>query len=386
MRLIILNCYSRNTLAAVNALPANWTFFAGATRKGRRIINPDRFLRSPRIKEVFRHADPQSDPAGFIDDLVAACQRFQADGILATGTAMTNALSRHKEEIAHRTPVTIMVEDYSKMERLTDKWTITQIASEVGVPVPTTIKIEGLPETLTAIETFPFPAVFKPRMSFGSIGLRFFDDRATFARFLADNWEQVQASKPILQQRIDGTVMDVNTCGRDGRALTLLSQRRVKTLYDFGGGGIVNITTREEKPKLYSKQILNFIKWNGPCQFEYIAGHNGDYYLIEANPKLWGTTYLTVVAGCNIVRQSVDVFMHNDELESSGEYEVGLLYRWIFPENVYNWVQKPRTIMNIKRRIYETFRSYGAKRSLHNLNLRDLPHLLGMVVNGTSLQ
>ncbi len=121
----------------------------------------------------------------------------------------------------------------------------------------------------------------------------------------------------------------------------------------------------------------------GTLLFDFLRDRQGRFYLIECNPKIWGTTDLTIQAGANVARMLVEIFVHGNKPQTVSEYEQDLLYKWWFPECIYHWIHQPLTWRRLIQRMRATFANYGARRRINNL--RDIRHLLGIVLNRTQL-
>lgn len=385
MRIFVLNCYSRNSLAIIESLEPGTRIFGGTVKRDKFLFTkPDKFFKHGRIQKIFRHCDPQVDMSGFEQDIIAVCREIHPDGIIASGTTITNALSQCKKNIEKVTGCAVMVEDYDKLEKVTDKWTTYELAEKLNIRAPYSILLDGSAVMKEKLAKLNFPAVAKPRKSFAAIGVTFLNDRSDFETWKRENAHLLDGSH-LIQEKIEGDLHDVTACAQDGQAVSLLSQKRLQSLYDFGGGGIVNITTDFEVPRESVRKILAELSWNGPVEFDFMRTSAGDFFLIECNPKIWGTTFLTVSAGMNVVKQAVEIFVEKKKTAAIDDYEIGLLYRWVFPECLFNWIQKPRTLSNIVRRIRETFVGNNANRSMHNLKIRFFPHLLGIIFDKAQL-
>lgn len=385
MRILLLNCYSRNSLAIIEALDPDVEIYgATITRDNFVFMKPDKIFKHRRIKKIFRHSDPLKSLKDFEGDIIAICQAISSHGVIASGTTITNALSECKKSIERESNCTVMVEDFEKLDRVTDKWTTYELAQKLAIKAPYTVLLDGSVAMDKVLATFPFPAVVKPRKSFASIGVQFFQSLSELKSWIVKNPNLLDGSH-LIQERIEGDLHDVTACGQNGKAVSILSQRRLQSLYDFGGGGIVNITTDCPVPRESVKKIMSEMCWNGPIEFDFMMTSGGEFYLIECNPKIWGTTYLTVLAGMNVVQQAIDIFVEKKETEVIEFYEIGLLYRWVFPECVFNWIQSPRTLRNVTRRVRETFARNGANRSLNNFKMRFFPHLLGIIFDKAQL-
>ncbi len=388
MRVIVLNFYSRNSLAVVKALAPRASLIGGAVeRTSYRILKPDRLFRYPGVETVFRHRPPLLDPEGFCTDIVAACQRYGANAVIATGTTVTNQLSFHKKRIEHESGTRVCVESFDKLQPLADKWLTYGLAAEQGIPIPDTVLLDG-PLALDNSTDLRFPIVIKPRNSFAAIGVRFVASPKELT--LLFDASRSPTSLPLdgslmAQERIEGELHDVTLCAYQGEPTSLLTQRRRQSLYDFGGGGIVNITTFEPEIMAHAKRIVKAMRWNGPAMFDFIRDRMGYFRLLECNPKIWGTTWLTVTAGQDVPAQMLEIFAEQRRPKPSLDYPVGLEYRWLFPECLYHWQLPPRKLGVILKRMRNTFHSPTAIRREANLRLRDIPHLLGIVFDRAEL-
>jgi carbamoylphosphate synthase large subunit len=391
MRILILNCYSRNSLAVINSLDPHYELIGGTSKKEKYLFcNPDRFFKSKRLKKIFRYTDPRVDPEGFKKDIINACKLYKPDAVIPTGTTVTNSLSYYKNEINKHTDAKLLVEDYSTLSQLADKWLTYQICLKIGVPTPKTVLLNSNQQVMSLINSFNFPIILKPRMEYAAKGILFFNKKEELKSYLEkspifrDGYNQ-QLPPYIAQEVIRGELHDVTACAKDGIITSILSQQRLVSLYDFGGGGIINKTTYEPTIMEYAKRIIKFVRWNGVILFDFIKDQEGNYFLLECNPKIWGTTQLTIEAGLNVVQQLIDYFVINKPIEIKDDYKTDLVYKWLFPECIFHWIQPPRTVNRVSKRIFRTLRKYNAKESLNNLTTENLLHLIGIVLDRSEL-
>jgi predicted ATP-grasp superfamily ATP-dependent carboligase len=383
MKILILSCYSRNGLAVINSIDSSYELI-GATRKLQKhfLFCPDKIFRSNRLSGIIRYGDPQNNPEGFRDDIIAACNELKIDAVFPAGTLTTNMVSKYKKEISERTNAKMLVEDYEKLDVIADKWKTYQLCVDIGVPVPRTELVTSSEEMLNVADELKFPIILKPRSSSGSDGIMFMNMKNEFIELVKSPTSSIfKNSNYILQEIIEGDLHDVTSCSDQGRVVSILSQKRLVTMNDFGGGGIINITTNEPKMREDAERLIKHLGWSGILEFDFIKSEDNKYYLIECNPKVWGTTQLTVDAGLNVIQQNVDIYLHNKNPERITEYKIGLLYKWIFPECVGSWIQEPRRLSRIAKRIINTFKSYKASESLNNIRKENILHIIGNVFN-----
>lgn len=377
MRILILNYYSRNSLAVVNSLNQNYELFGGATENNF-FFSPDKIFKSHRIKKVFRHPNPKKDINLFKEKIIRLCQDYKINAIIPTGTTITNCISQVKDDIIKETDAKIPVEDYSKLILLADKWNCYGICQKIGIPAPKTTLITSKENISEVISKYKFPVIAKPRLSSASKGIKIFHHSEELSNYFNSD-KGLSLLDNIIQEFIKGELHDVAGISKNGENISVITQQRIMSLYDFGGGGIINKTTYNEELINYFKSISSHLKWNGILIIDFIKGTDDNFYLLECNPKIWGTTYLTVKAGINIPQILVDTFVIEKPIEKNNTYEVNFLYKWIFPECIFHWFTKP--ISNIFKRILNTFKRHGLSRIENNLKWADLRHLIGIVIN-----
>jgi predicted ATP-grasp superfamily ATP-dependent carboligase len=381
MRFLVLNIFSRNSLAAVHALDKTYDLIGGACAQSsvRFLL---KHLKTKRLSDVFWYSNPLRDSDAFLDDILKAVRRYKPDGIIASGTTETDYLSFHKKDIVEKTGTQVLVDGFDRLGRMTDKLEIFHICRKIGIPMPKTAQVKHISDLDRVIQEahIPYPVVIKPRHSYASIGVKFFYTEKEIQEFL--NSQQLEAfadmGEFVVQEKLSGSLHDATLCAYQGKVISILSQERLLSLYDFGGGGIINRTTYEPQLIEYTEKIIKNMHFSGIALFDYIK-NGGNYYLLECNPKIWGTTQLTIEAGVNVVQQLVDTHIHGRQEIPKTEYEIGLVYKWIFPECVAHWFQRPRTFFRIITRIYNTFKTYEGTRTLTNLRFGSFLHLIGII-------
>lgn len=386
MKILILNCFSRNALAVINSIDSSYTIIGGVNHsKGYRKWMQKNLFYSKRLSQIEEYANPAEDKNQFFQDLIKICNRHKIDAIFPTGTTATNYLSYFKKDLQNQVKARILVEDYDTFSQLTDKWETYNLCKKIGIPVPKTVLFANKPETIEEIKQLSFPIIAKPRISYASHGVLFFN---TISEFQASIDKLTGFQDPgsdihepyIIQEVIQGSLHDVALCAYEGKPAMMLSQKRVMTLRDFGGGGIINLTTYEPEMMEYAKGLIRELKWNGPALFDFIKTKDNQYYLLEINPKIWGTTRLTVEAGMNLPQAMIDLFVLDKAFTEKTEYEKNLLYKWMFPECMAAWFLQPFSFDRILQRIKKSFNNYNASRVCTNIRSGDLRHLIGIIL------
>jgi carbamoyl-phosphate synthase large subunit len=85
------------------------------------------------------------------------------------------------------------------------------------------------------------------------------------------------------------------------------------------------VTIEDEKLMEMTREMVSSTKWSGPFELEVMKTTDGDYYLIEINPRFPAWCYLTNGAGQNQAEALVNVAM-GKEVKPLEEYEVGKMF------------------------------------------------------------
>jgi len=294
MRVLVLDIFSRNGLAIVDALRSSHELVGGARGQG----PSRRFFRSAALKDVFRYPSPLKDSAGFGDAVLAACARYRAEAVFPASTASSLALSRLRADRSEPEGTTFLVEELEKLLQLADKWQLYQLCTELGISTPPTVLLGvSPPDDVAAMK---LPVIAKPRAGEASRGVRILETRAELERFADDPplvGTDLGDSHPyILQEIVRGENHGAGGCSFRGDVLTTTTGRSILTRHDFGGFGIVHETTSESAIAAQLAAIMHRLTWNGPLELESVRDEKGNFHAIDANPRIWGGIELAMRA------------------------------------------------------------------------------------------
>ncbi len=98
---------------------------------------------------------------------------------------------------------------------------------------------------------------------------------------------------------------------------------------------------RDERLHELGRTVLESLDWNGVAMVEFKrSDRDGHLYLMEINPKFWGSLDLAIQSGCNFpvwVAQAVI----DGTIPDCHAYAVGLKYQWIVPNGVKCFLRYP---------------------------------------------
>lgn len=212
-----------------------------------------------------------------------------------------------------------------------NKRSLNHYCIENGFPAPKEYKMEDFP----AVE---YPVLLKPEIGSGSHGqYRLYKKE--------DYTEEVKMSlskEPYLIQELLPNGKEVQggffLC-HDGKVIGAYTHKRIRTSPEEGG--VTVLSCLNDNPQLINqgKQLLEHAGWEGLVMLEYIYDdRTGEYKLIEANPRIWGSIMLSEYSGANLLSNYIRICL-GLPIEKPQMKEEAYI-RWFFPVDLLNWIKK----------------------------------------------
>ena len=86
--------------------------------------------------------------------------------------------------------------------------------------------------------------------------------------------------------------------------------RRVRENPPTGGASVCAVSIYDGKLLDYGRRLLDALNWHGVAMVEFKRDRlSGELYLMEINPKLWGSHDLAIASGMDFSSALVDMSM-----------------------------------------------------------------------------
>lgn len=128
----------------------------------------------------------------------------------------------------------------------------------------------------------------------------------------------------VVQEAIHGTEVNVIALG-DGEGNTVSAVAMRKQYITDKGKAWGGITLNDERLLEITHHIIKQTKWRGAMELEMIKTDDGEYHLIEINPRIPAWVYLAVGAGQNIPEMLCRLAM-GEKVEPMTEYTYGKMF------------------------------------------------------------
>lgn len=319
---------SRAALAVTRSLgQAGYRVLVGEKRRWA-LAQASRYCARP-----VQYPDPATDPAAFVDALIALVREHAIDAIVPVADVATMVIAEHRHilEPICRLPIG----DTLSVRRAADKADIVRTAQRLGVPVPQTVFLESRHGLQDCLPQLSFPVVVKAKSSrlrtatgWISSGVRYAKNADELARDVAGRHD---AEFPLLlQERIDGPGMGIFLCYDRGAPVAVFSHKRLREKPPSGGVSVLSESV-DVPPvaRQYSEALLRELNWQGVAMVEFkVDARDGTPRLMEINGRFWGSLQLAIDAGVDfpvILLRSLE----GAEPRPSPVYRTGVKSRWL---------------------------------------------------------
>ncbi|MBR3848166.1 MAG: ATP-grasp domain-containing protein [Oscillospiraceae bacterium] len=248
-------------------------------------------------------SDPSENTQQFLRDIRKLSEECpERPVIIPVGITTLLALCENREEVEAFADVSLP--PLASIELANDKARLIPFAESVGVSVPqTTFQRDG--ESVEELAArIKYPTVIKlargemfglaPEERYAIIKTKEeFSEK--FPRFAS------YGEKVLVQQYISGDGYGVSAVfGKNGEPLEVFCHRRIREYPASGGPS--SFCESAELPELCSDAIklLRALSWEGVAMVEFKGNPTDGFYLMEINPRLWGSSGLAPNSGCNI--------------------------------------------------------------------------------------
>jgi predicted ATP-grasp superfamily ATP-dependent carboligase len=273
----------------------------------------------------FRYPDPRLEPDACAAALAAHFRANRYDAAIPVGLDMVELFVRHRDTF----PVPTMLPPSESFGIAADKRRTFEHAAAVGIPIPRTVPARGW-------RSLSLPVIFKhPRT-----GVRMAHTEAE-----AEAWEK-ELSTEIEQYAVQEYIPGRNGFGyfglfENGRETAYFMHERLAQFPREGGVSVAARAIHDSRLHLLGRRLLESLSWHGPAMVEFKRNdQDGEFYLMEINPKLWGSIDLAIHAGCNFP-EWIACWLTGGTLPQPVDYRKGLVFQWVIPNGLKSFLLYP---------------------------------------------
>jgi len=265
-------------------------------------------------KGFFSYPDPDKDPEGFIDKLVAVCQKYQGantDLVLMPFHTDSFIIAANKERFDGLAKLALP--DRDKIDLIGNKASLAEYCLEHDIATPKTVvinSVEGFPEIA---EGFTYPAFLKISDSNAAIGLHKVESAEDAVKFFNEDAEHFHlrgSGLAILQEAVPGEDYCSTFIFDHGEPRASMTYHNILDYPRKSGMGALRETVDAVEMEAMGEKLLKLVKWHGVAEIDFRWDGKHKPYLIEVNPRFWGGLGQSVESGWNypymVFRLAVD--------------------------------------------------------------------------------
>jgi predicted ATP-grasp superfamily ATP-dependent carboligase len=324
---LILDANQRSALAATRSLGRRGVPVVVADETGETLAGASRYCRGS-----FVCPSPYRTPARFLEVLKMESAARGIRVILPMTEVTTHVLVRYRGDLSG---LRVPFGTFEALEALTDKRSVYALAKQLDIPVPETRLVECPEEARMATAGLKFPLVVKPYRSriwsadtWICADVRYVSSLEELRR-LTEIVEGFRHHPFLVQEYIKGQGAGVFALYDAGRAVTFFAHRRLRERPPSGGVSVLSESVGlDPYMRELSRRILDHVGWHGVAMVEFKVRADGRPYLMEVNPRFWGSLQLAIDAGVDFPWLAYQLAT-GARTDSVDGYRIGVRNRWL---------------------------------------------------------
>ena len=175
--------------------------------------------------------------------------------------------------------------DYSAFNRLNDKKELFKLARNLSINVPT---------NYSNLISAAIPFVIKPKSESSAKGVIYINSEYQKRKFL-----NKELSDLVIQEYVQGIGVGLSLYAKNGEILNYYGHKRIAEYPVTGGSSTYRASWFDERMLEIANKLVKEIKYSGFVMFEFKLTNQNKLYLIEANPRIWGSINQGLQEGIN---------------------------------------------------------------------------------------
>lgn len=309
-RILVLDGETATALAIVQSLGAAGHHCLLAGTDNRAPAFASRWVRGTAL-----YPDPLNDAAAFQAWITGCLKRHQPDLVIPVTESTLVPLHRLRDHplVAHH----VAMPCAHALDTALDKQRLHALAASLGVPVPPSTLVSTLAEVDDGriahwlAEGVAVVKTVRSKVWQGAGARQFPTALVSDARAL---WqalrERLHCGAVQVQSWVPGCGVGVMVLACGGEVLMSIAHERLHELPLTGGGSSYRRTIAMPAPLLrHAQALMRELDYTGVAMVEFRVD-GGRHWLMEVNPRFWGSLPLSVFAGADFPRALVALLLH----------------------------------------------------------------------------
>lgn len=202
---------------------------------------------------------------------------------------------------------------------LRSKQHLAELGARAGLSIPRSVVVSAAAELYRVHERVDFP-VFVKGLFYGAERASSVDEAVMAFHRVVARW----GLPVIVQEGLTGEEYDIVAVG-DGEGGLVGALPMKKTYLTEKGKGWAGIAVKDPALIEMTRDFVAATQWRGPCEVEVLRTLDGEYHLLEVNPRFPAWTYLSAGAGMNLPWAVVRLAF-GEAVDPLERFEVGTMF------------------------------------------------------------
>lgn len=251
---------------------------------------------------------PYASADNYCEVLIDLCKENDIEAVMTINDIELPWLALYKDKLAEQ-GVNAVVCDKAIIDMCTDKYYTYEFCKKYGVNAPKTYLWTEKEQLFQDISdgSMTYPIIAKPRRGSKSVGIHKLSNETE----LRDDIEKVSKSglpeeqKCIYQEHVKGVLFSAHVlCNSRHEPVSIVT---MKTLTEHFGETYQNTTYRDTKLFEYVLDTVNNVGAYGIIDLNILQRDNGDFVLLEFNPRMSGGYSLSHFANPIFTKTLLDI-------------------------------------------------------------------------------
>lgn len=340
-RVLVTDANYKHTLGAIRSL-SKAGFTVDAVGKKISLSGMSRYLNSIAYDDRFFNEHHMDEFLGFL-------KKECYDVLLPIGARSVRLVAKFRKEIEKycKTPLT----EIDKIDYCLDKKRTYDLAESLRISVPENFEITFENGKIVIPEKIRYPVfvkgsheIHKKKPSIAKNEKELID---ILRRWQSDSL--VRNYPPLIQEFIRGHGFGYFALYKRGRCIQSFMHERIRESPPIGGPSTCAVSVFDEELMSLGQKLLDALEWHGVAMVEFRRDERTkDYYLMEINPKFWGSLDLAIACGVDFPTMAVNVAL-GKEVVPVEKYKVGVKFHWPFDGEIAHAIENPSSIPSIVR-------------------------------------
>jgi predicted ATP-grasp superfamily ATP-dependent carboligase len=326
-RVLVLDANQRSALAITRSLgrrPGIAVLTADTTQRA--LAGASRFS-----SRYLQCPSPHDDTEAFLDWLAQTVEQEAVSHLFPATEVSSYTCLMHRERLgACKLPFA----ELETVQRLADKCRLISLAQELGIPHPRSRRVED-PQGVDPDEIGPYPLILKPCYSQIWEAGAWLSSSVHIAHS-PEEFRQLTGTQPYLrnhpflvQEFVPGAGAGVFALYREGEAVAFFAHKRLREKPPSGGVSVLSESAPLD-PRLLdlARRLLDHARWHGVAMVEFRVTPAGQPYLMEVNPRFWGSLQLAIDCGIDFPFLLFEL-SEGRHPRVAAEYRSGRRLRWL---------------------------------------------------------